>query len=1276
MDKNKNSVKTDNIKNNEQINSINSDFIKDLIAFSKKRNKRNPLNVKHQLNRSKDSVKNNKVNDLNFSNVLNSKKDQKSSDKQILKNKNINHYQLNNNNNLELEVSNIDYNNTTYNNGWNTKNIKTEFISNNDNYYNSPLSQYIRDSHHTKFGKIERYSPNKNIASNDEQKILRKNNTLTKFLFSKKRNDKQPNESKSILNMKISQVKESQLSGKILEPKEGHTKAIIHLLKSKRKSSENGKNNNEFFDNEDEIIKQNLEYLNDKQLFDEPKNIKNNNKNNICYSYHKKVCQNGSVNKKSFYKQNNQVNNINEKENPSYNKMYINKSNIHDLSMKNKLSKNNIKDKTNKNEYNKSTTPDKMQNTLKFMDINNNNIRKIKKTIQEHLSSEKLINTKSSPFKIQTNRLPKNIPFINRKIKEKHDLYLHNIRNDKNMRKINTNSPLLINQMRTYEKEYFVDDVFSNDNVGNLESTNININSYFSNDNNNDLDNSYSRNNSYSKDRYENIINNTNAYFYKINNNNTKVKHKNKGMLKSETNFSKFNKFKRKIVQQHNDNISNQTYVYNKQNNNILYNDKEEKFKLDHRNLTENNSFLYKNHLDKNHVENNKRKIYNNNNEYIISKRSNNNSPGIIYRKPKYKNNYLEISKSTNTINNNFIIYQDEINFFDKANNDNNFVNNLYNKEKNFVIKEKIPNKKNFFYYKYYLRHIKLPIINISYITKKSYYKYQNKKKDISPIQVLVCAICEFTKNNIIKFKNDMNNNINKSKSNIHKIYIKANNKNRNYKAIKQIKLEEKFDINKKINNELNPENKGKDYIFYKIKNNNRINNDIIFLLNIITPRNILNVENQLTKLIILSKNAFNLQKNEENSKLFINDIINNIKILIGILINKVINEKKYIELYIKLCNDLSKKYLNSINELIINKYINKNQDNNNNDKYNIIINFKTSLNISFIQKFDVLLLSNNNRESKQQLLNLINFVYLSIESDITSLDTFVEIIIKIFNQYNKTELIEYKYYFLYLNIYCILKIQNKHFKDKNDFVEKILSIIKQYNNNDKFPKYLERIKEQFIDTFSNKTEFEINNKEDLCTELIKEDINNYIFFIKNEGNNRSLKEYNFKIFKFTKKYELEEIIKSYINICVDSITKEDDLKYYKGYIQCIMEPLSIKLSLNKLRMFHNEILKILSEINYLFKNNIYVFEMIGYLIYLLIANELCDIEDMNIFINKDEETKNNICKIIKYIILSSGDNVKKYYEDFKNIDFFKNNNLFEKNIKSELNNIFSVLEN
>ena len=62
-----------------------------------------------------------------------------------------------------------------------------------------------------------------------------------------------------------------------------------------------------------------------------------------------------------------------------------------------------------------------------------------------------------------------------------------------------------------------------------------------------------------------------------------------------------------------------------------------------------------------------------------------------------------------------------------------------------------------------------------------------------------------------------------------------------------------------------------------------------------------------------------------------------------------------------------------------------------------------------------------------------------------------------------------------------------------------------------------------------------------------------------------------------------------------------------------------------------------LSDINQICSKNKYAFEIFGYLIYLLIENELCDIKDMNIFINKDEESKINICKTIKYIISSLG---------------------------------------
>ena len=64
----------------------------------------------------------------------------------------------------------------------------------------------------------------------------------------------------------------------------------------------------------------------------------------------------------------------------------------------------------------------------------------------------------------------------------------------------------------------------------------------------------------------------------------------------------------------------------------------------------------------------------------------------------------------------------------------------------------------------------------------------------------------------------------------------------------------------------------------------------------------------------------------------------------------------------------------------------------------------------------------------------------------------------------------------------------------------------------------------------------------------------------------------------------------------------------------------------------------------------------------------------MNIFINKDEESKINICKTIKYIIISS-ENIKNYYEDFKRIELFKNNNLFNDYIEEEINKIIVNLE-
>ena len=172
--------------------------------------------------------------------------------------------------------------------------------------------------------------------------------------------------------------------------------------------------------------------------------------------------------------------------------------------------------------------------------------------------------------------------------------------------------------------------------------------------------------------------------------------------------------------------------------------------------------------------------------------------------------------------------------------------------------------------------------------------------------------------------------------------------------------------------------------------------------------------------------------------------------------------------------------------------------------------------------------------------------------------------------------------------------------------------------------------------------------------------------------------QYDWPILKSLKKLDLEDIIKYYINICEYTIKNNEQVTCYKSYIKYIIEQISDKLSLSKLRIFHNKMLLIFSDLNQICKQNDYIFEIIGYLVYSLIENELCDVFDMNIFINKDERSKINICKIIKYIILSSENNIiknKKYFGDFKNLELFKGNNLFNDYINGDINKITSNLQ-
>ena len=751
------------------------------------------------------------------------------------------------------------------------------------------------------------------------------------------------------------------------------------------------------------------------------------------------------------------------------------------------------------------------------------------------------------------------------------------------------------------------------------------------------------------------------------------------------------------------------------------------------------------NHETNNFKDNPKLQIYLNENEALFNSQLGKISNKKVYKKPinksiinnsKLSPKYIEMNTDSNCLTHN-----DEIIYDDKTYNPPKNKTKLYNSNyNNIIIKDfneetnsfkdefsnlKIINKnrKNGFIKKYYNHCIQIPIPKNYYLSKINISLFKNKK-DIN-IQVKTPNIkrCYLTKISIIKnkqekekeIKNDINisnvgeielleknkdndnkkiNNENKNKGeNKNKNKINKTKKKKKSKKKKEKKNENILENNKKpenVNSEIkeNSSNENEENIEkFNLKfEKDNIKYDIIFLLNILTSKNILSIENQLTKLIITSCYIFKIQNNEDQTKLFLNDIIKNENTFIEILMNKVISENKFNEIYSKLCYDLCNKYLNSINEIIIMKFMNKNE--NNQDDFNIIKNLKIKINEKCLSKFEDLIIVEINNDNKSKIFNLINFICLSLDYKITEIETCLSIINILFNQYEKN-INETKYYYLDIIIYLILKIQIIDFEDKNSILEKISYIINNDNLNN-IPNLLKNRINKFKTIFDIK---EIINKEENNSQsqeyifegnslLIKEDMEKYYDFLKTKeiDLNSKIKEnieiqYDWHILKTLKKIDLYEIINDYITICKYTLKTKDQISCYKSYIKNIIETMSYKLSLNKMRAFHNKILEMISNISNICREDEYMYEIFGNLLYILIINEFCDIEDINIFISKDSERKISICKTSKYIILSS-ENIKEYYDKFKNLNLFKNNELFDKYITSDLKDILNILFN
>ena len=1180
------------------------------------------------------------------------------------------------------------------------------------------------------------FNQNKNILIIDDDSKYnnteRKNYLSIEKLLNKKNKSLQKNYSynynttNTFLNVNVNQIKESPYYDKIKVPKKGHSRGIIEMIKNFNDTSineEKSKNNYRKKSNDNyKPGKKRIKCLNDQKVFDEPRNKNDMSVKN--YSYKKKILKskNNTTNKKkkNIKKNLNTFNNediiINKTINQSFNNTYQFK--IPYLTTRADI----INDK-NENKEDILNNFSKIDNLLYKKYTSNNNYLKKNNSFYKKIHDSKLINIKYS-F-IPNRKDSKSKIYINNNLNKTDDYNIilektkseseSDINNKKNkQRNLEIYSPMLNSKMNNYRKQYLNDnlddDFLFYQTLPNLASSLNKI-----------REDQINWKNNYKKieqEKEKNIYNNANNYFYsgdnfpfiKENNNNEQnkiikkidnLKENQKKLIKtnSSVNFKKNNLLYLKPKNKQNQNLK--SFFYSNYNYTTTNNSNNKSGGKSNNKLS---SPIIENKFNESSPTSIKREIVNqkkikdtnfNNKEYEVIINNENRIISFsketkkIYKKPIKKNinNNIKMSPKykDKIIENNSSTYKNEVIYFDKSNVNNNLFEkknndyfNDYNKQQinsinNYSRLIKIINKniKNGYIKKYYNHCIKLPRVKNNYIGK---IKFNKKKINDDLMFNPNVDKCYISKISIIKYHKDIIKNKIDNKNQTPKIAKNNKSKEKNIKSEKINKNE----LNLNIDNNHKLKNEPK-IVKYKIKTEkNNIKNEVIYLLNILVQKNILSIENQITKLIITSSHLFNIQKNEDNAKLFLNDIIKNENVFVDILLNKVIIENKFNEIYTKLCSDLCNKYLNSINEIIINKFL---DNKNNKEKYNIITNLILKLNEKCIMKLQYILTQDINNESKQKIIYLINFICQAFDYGIIHQETCLAIIYNLFNEFDNNNYLEKKYQYFDLILYLMIKLKKiDDIKDKNKILEKIIKIINtdiNSNNNLNIPNILKIRISQLKEIFNIKDKEQ--NKFDETAILIKEDMENYYNFLKSKKIDLNIKiaenienKYDWPILKTLKKIDLEEIIKYYINICECVLEYNDQVTCFESYIKNIIESISYKLSLNKLRIFHNKILQIFSNINIICGKNNYMFEIIGYLLYILIINELCDIKDINIFINKDEESIIFITKAIKYTILSSEneENINKFYEDFKNIELFKANDIFEKYITSELRNM------
>ena len=90
--------------------------------------------------------------------------------------------------------------------------------------------------------------------------------------------------------------------------------------------------------------------------------------------------------------------------------------------------------------------------------------------------------------------------------------------------------------------------------------------------------------------------------------------------------------------------------------------------------------------------------------------------------------------------------------------------------------------------------------------------------------------------------------------------------------------------------------------------------------------------------------------------------------------------------------------------------------------------------------------------------------------------------------------------------------------------------------------------------------------------------------------------------------------------------------------------------------------------------DNIYMLEIMGYLMHILLNNNLFYINDLDKFVNEDKNKIIKIAQVIGFTIVYSDEKSKEIYNKMKTTKLFSDNkDIFEENIIKPLKNDFNM---